>query len=120
MDIHQLFKSLFTDSSHLKFGHPLLVFSLPVHPITPLQIGVSAGLRWICPNNLKRCCMSFSSSGVTPSLSCVSSFRARSLLVWQQIHHSMCILAMLSCWTCHLLVGQHSGLYNMADRIVVL
>jgi hypothetical protein len=37
--IHQCFKSLFTDSSHVKFGLPLPLFSLSVHLITPLRIG---------------------------------------------------------------------------------
>jgi hypothetical protein len=83
--IHQFFKSLFTDSSHVKFGRPLSFFLLPTRLITPLRIGVSAGLRCICPNHLKRCCTSFFSTGVTPSLSRMSSFRTRSLLVWPQI-----------------------------------
>jgi hypothetical protein len=61
--IHQFFKSLFTDSSHVKFGRPLPLFSLPVHLITLLRIGASAGLRWICPNHLKQCCTNFSSTG---------------------------------------------------------
>jgi hypothetical protein len=118
--IHQSFKSLFTYSSHVKFGRPLSLFLLPVHLITPLRIGASAGLRCICPNHLKRCCTSFSSTGATSSLSCMSSFRTRSLLVWPQIHRSMYILATLSCWTCRLLVGQHSASYNMASQIAVL
>jgi hypothetical protein len=142
--IHQSFKSLFTDSSHVKFGLPLPLFSLSVRFITPLQIGASAGLRWICPNHLKRCCMSFSSTGAsaglrwicpnhlkrccmsfsstgaTPSILRVSSFRTRSLLVWPQIHRSMRISATLNCWTCHLLVDKHSAPYNIASRIVVL
>jgi hypothetical protein len=32
----------------------------------------------------------------------------------------MCILSTLSCWTCHLLVGQHSAPYIMVGRIAVL
>jgi hypothetical protein len=32
----------------------------------------------------------------------------------------MRILATLSCWTCRLLVGQHSAPYNMVDQIAVL
>jgi hypothetical protein len=95
--IHQSFKSLFTDSSHVKFGCPLSLFSLPDRLITPLRTGASAGLRWICPNYLKRCCTSFSSTGATPSLSCMSSFRTRSLLVLPQIHRSMRISTTLSC-----------------------
>jgi hypothetical protein len=114
------FKYLFTNSSHVKFDHPLLLFLLSVCLITPLQIGASAGLRCICLNHLKRCCTSFSSTGVTPSLSRMSSFRTRSLLVCSQIHRSMHISATFSCWTCHLLVDQHSTLYNMTGRITVL
>jgi hypothetical protein len=118
--IHQFFKSLFTDSSHVKFGRPFPLFLLPVCLITPLRIDASAGLCCICPNRLKRCCTSFSSIGATPSLSRMSSFRTRSLLVWPQIHRSMCISATLSCWTCHLLVGQHPAPYNIAGRIAVI
>jgi hypothetical protein len=103
--IHQFFKSLFTDFSHVKFDRPLSLFLLPVRLITPLRIGTSTGLRCICPNHLKRCCTNFSSTGATPSLSRMSSFRTRSLLVWPQIHHSMRISVTLSCWTCRLLVG---------------
>jgi hypothetical protein len=118
--IHQSYKFLFMDSSYVKFGRHLPLFLLPVRLITPLRIGASADLRCICPNHLKRCCTSFSSTDVTPSLSRMSSFRTRSLLVWPQIHHSMCISATLSCWTCHLLVGQYSASYNMTGRIAVL
>jgi hypothetical protein len=118
--IHQSFKSLFTNSSHVKFGHPLPLFSSPDRFITRLRTGASADLRWICPNHLKRCCMSFSSTGATPSLSHMSSFQTRSLLVLPQIHCTMCISATLSCWTCRLLVGQHSAPYYMAGRIAVL
>jgi hypothetical protein len=96
--IHQSFKSLFTDSFHIKFGFPLPLFSLLVRLITPLQIGASTGLRWICPNHLKRCCTSFSSTGATLSLTRKSSFRTQSLLVWPQIHYSIRISATLSCW----------------------
>jgi hypothetical protein len=63
--IHQLFKSLFTDSSHVKFGHHLSIFLLPIRLIISLRIGASVGLRCICPNHLKRYCRSFSSTGVT-------------------------------------------------------
>jgi hypothetical protein len=118
--IHQSFKSLFTDSSHVMFGRLLPLFSLPDCLITPLRTDASAGLRWICPNHLKRCCTSFSSTGAIPSLSRMSSFWTRSLLVLPQIHRSMHISATLSCWICHLLVGQYSAPYNMAGRITVL
>jgi hypothetical protein len=118
--IHRSFKSLFTDSSHVQFGRPLPLFSLPVHLITPLRISASACLRWIYPNHLKRCYTSFSLTGATPSLSRMSSFRTRYLLVWPQIHRSMRISAMFSCLTCHLLVDQCSAPYNMAGRIAVL
>jgi hypothetical protein len=117
--IHQSFKSLFTNS-YVKFDRPLSLFSLPDRLISPLRTGASAGLRWICPNHLKRCCMGFSSTGATPSLSRMSSFQTRSLLVFPQIHRSMRISATLSCWTCRLLVGQYSAPYNMTGRIAVL
>jgi hypothetical protein len=117
--IYQSFKFLFTDSSYVKFVRPLSLFLLSVRLITPLRIGDSAGLRCICPNHLKRCCTSFS-TGATPSLSCMSLFRTRSLLVWPQIHCSMRISATFSCCTCRLLVGQYSASYNMAGRIAVL
>jgi hypothetical protein len=118
--IHQYFKSLFTDFSHVKFGHPLPLFLLSIRLITPLQIGASAGLRCICPNHLKRYYTSFSSTGATPSLSRMSSFWIRSLLVWPQIYRNMCISVTLICWTCHLLVCQYFAPYNMIGRIAVL
>jgi hypothetical protein len=62
----------------------------------------------------------FLSTGATPSLSCMSSFSTRSLLVWPQIYRSMCISATFNCWTWHLLVYQYSALYNIADRIALL
>jgi hypothetical protein len=117
--LHQSFKSLFMNF-YVKFGRLLLLFLLLVYLITPLRIGAFVGLCCICQNHLKRCCTSFSSTGVTPSLSRMSSFWTRSLLVWPQIHRSMRISATLSCWTCHLLVGQYSALYNMVGRITVL
>jgi hypothetical protein len=118
--MYQSFKSLFTDSYHIKFGRHLPFFSLPNRLITLLWTDASIGLRWICPNHLKQYCTSFSSIDVTPSLSRMSAFQTRSLLVLPQIHCSMCISAMLSCWTCRLLVGQHSAPYNMVGRIVIL
>jgi hypothetical protein len=118
--ILQSFKSPFTDSSHLKFGLLLPLFPFPVWLITPLQIGAFGDLHWICPNHFKWCCTNFSLTGVTPNLSCMSSFRARSLLVWLQIDYSMHTSAMLSCWTCRLLLGQHYAPYNMTGRIAVL
>jgi hypothetical protein len=120
MVIHQSLKSLFTDSSHDKFGLPLPLFSISVHLITPLWISASVGLHWICPNHLKRCCKSFSSTGASPSLSCMSSFRTQSLLVWPQIHRSMRISTTPGCWTCRLLLSQHSAPYNMAGRIATV
>jgi hypothetical protein len=56
---------------------------------------------------------------VTPNLSCMSSFRARSLLVWPQIDYSIHISATLSCWTRRLLIAQHYAPCNMAGRIAV-
>jgi hypothetical protein len=111
--IFQSFKSLLTHSSHVKFGFPLSLLSLLVCLITPLWIGASIGLCWIWPNYLKWCCISFSSIGVTPNLSRMSSFQTRSLLMLPQIHHSMCISTTLSYWICRLLIGQHSAPYNM-------
>jgi hypothetical protein len=96
-EIRQSFKSLFMNSSYVKFGRHLSLFSLLVHLIISLRIGASAELRWICPNHLKRYYTSFSSTGATPSLLCMLSFRTQSLLVWSQIHHSMRISATLSC-----------------------
>jgi hypothetical protein len=101
--ILQSFKSLFTDYSHIKFGLPLPLLSLPVRLITPLRISASVSLNWICPNHLKWCCTSFFSTGATLNLSRMSSFRTRSLLLLPQIHRSMRISATFSCWTCRLL-----------------
>jgi hypothetical protein len=109
--IHQSFKSLFTDSSHVKFGCPLPLFSLPDRLITPLQTGASVGLRWICPNHLKRCCTSFSSTGATPSLLRMSSFRTRSLLVLPQIYRSMRISATIRDYYCYKF-QKRPGIFN--------
>jgi hypothetical protein len=117
--IHQSSKYLFTDFSYVKFSRHLPLL-LPAHLIIPLQIGGSTGLHWIYTNHLKRCCTRFFSTGATSSLSRMSSFRTRSLLVWPQIHRSMRISAMLNYWTCRILVDQHSTTYNMISRIAVL
>jgi hypothetical protein len=118
--IHKFFKSLFTDSSHIKFGRPLPLFSLPDRLIIPLRTGASADLRWIYPNHLKQCCTSFSSTDATPSLSRMSSFRTRSLLVLPQIHRSMRISDFISalrllednlifCVKCKTVIEVHKG-----------
>ena len=41
----------------------------------------------------------------------ITSFRTLSLLVCPQNHRNIRISATLSCWTCHLFVGQHSAPY---------
>ena len=66
------------DSSQVSLGLPLLLFTLSTRSRTPLRTGVSGGLRWICPNHLSRCCVSFSSIGATPTLSRIASFRTLS------------------------------------------
>jgi hypothetical protein len=71
---YQAFKSLFTDSSHVKFGHPLPLFSLSVCLITSLRIGASAGLRWIC-QTISSDVARASPQLVPPLVSCISSFR---------------------------------------------
>jgi hypothetical protein len=63
--IHKSFKYLFTDSSYVKFDRSLFLFSLSVHLITPLRIGVFADFRWICLNHLKQYYTSFSSTDAT-------------------------------------------------------
>jgi hypothetical protein len=95
--ILQFFKSFFTDSFHIKFSLSLSLFPLPVRLITPLRTSVIGDLHWICPNHLERCYINFSSTDPTPNVSCMSSFRIRSLLVLSQIHHNMCISATISC-----------------------
>ena len=118
--IFHSFKSFLIASSHVKFDHPLPLFTFSGRLIIPICTGASSDLRWICPNHLKRCCISFSSIGATPTLSRMSSFRTRSLLVWPHIQRNIRISATHSCWTCRLLVGQHSAPYNIAGRIAVL
>jgi hypothetical protein len=68
--IHQSFKSLFTDSSHVKFGRPLPLFSLPDRLITLLRTGASTGLRRICPKHLNDVARA-SPRLVPPPASCV-------------------------------------------------
>jgi hypothetical protein len=118
--ILQSFKSIFTDSSHAKFGLPMPLFPLSVRLITLLQIDAFGGLHWIYQNYLKRCWTSFSLPAVTYNLLCMSSFQTRSLLVWPQINYRMCISATLSCRICYILVGQHSASYNKTCHITVL
>jgi hypothetical protein len=120
LSIFHSFRSLFTASVHVKVGRLLPLFTFSGRLIIPICTGASSGLRWICPNHLKRSCISFSSNGATPTLSRISSFRTRSLLVWPHIQRNIRISATLSCWTCRLLVGQHSAPYNIAGWIVVL
>ena len=120
LSIFQTFRSLLTDSSHVKFGLPRPLLTFSARFIRPLCTGASGGLRWICPNHLRRCWTSFSSIGATPSLSRISSFRTRSFLVWPHIHLNMRISATPNCWICRLFVGQHSAPYNIAGRIAVL
>jgi hypothetical protein len=97
-----------------------LVDSESTHSFISMATACRLHLYWICPNNLKRCCTRFSSTGATPNLSRMSSFRTRSLLVLPQIHRSIRISATLSCWTCRLLVGQYYASYNMTGQITVL
>jgi hypothetical protein len=118
--IFHSFKSLLIASSHVKFGRPLPLFTLLTRLMIPLCTGASGGLRWTCPNHLNRCCIIFSSIGATPSRSRMSSFLTRSNLVCPHIQRNIHIFATLSCWICHLLVGQHSAPYNIAGLIAVL
>ena len=111
LEIFQSLKYLLTDSSHVSLGLPLPFFTLSTRSRTPLRTGTSGGLRWICPNHLSRCCVSFSSIGATPTLSRIASFRTLSLLVCPQNYCNIRISATLSCWTCRLFVGQHSAPY---------
>src|SRR6185437_4896147 len=119
-EIFQSLRSLLTDSSQVSLGLPLALFTLSTRFRTPLLTGASGGLRWICPNHLNRCWVSFFSIGATPTLSRITSFRTLSLLVCRQNHSNIRISATLSCWTYHLFVGQHSAPYNIAGRIAVL
>ncbi|XBI46280.1 hypothetical protein VPH35_110569 [Triticum aestivum] len=95
--ILQSFRSLLTDSSHVKFGLPRPILTFSARFSHPLCTGASGGLRWICPNHLRRCWTSFSSIGATPTLSRISSFRTRSFLVWPHIHLNICISATPNC-----------------------
>ena len=76
LGIFHPFKSPFIASTQVNFGLPLPLFTL----LSWLRTGASGGLRWTCPNHLNRCWTSFSLIGATPNLSCISSFRTRSLL----------------------------------------
>ena len=104
----------------ISLGLPLPLFTLSTRFNIPLRTGASGGLRWTCSYHLNRCWVSFSSIGATPTLSRITSFRTISLLVCPQNHRNIRISATLSCWTCHLFVGQHSAPYSIAGRIAVL
>uniref|UniRef100_A0A0A9CP84 Uncharacterized protein n=1 Tax=Arundo donax TaxID=35708 RepID=A0A0A9CP84_ARUDO len=118
--IFQSFRSLFTDSFHVKFGLPRPFLSLSACFILPLCTGTSEGIRCMCSNHLKRYWTSFFSIGATPTLSRMLSFQTQSFLVWPHIHLSMCISATLNRWTYRLLVGQYSAPYNIAGLIIIL
>ena len=118
-EIFQSLRSLLTDSSQVSLGLPLPIFTLSTRFRTPLRTDASGGLRWICPNHLNRCWVSFSSIGATPTLFRITSFQTLSLLVCPQNHRSIRISATLSCWTCRLFVGQHSAPYNIDGQLSV-
>uniref|UniRef100_A0A0A9GEL4 Uncharacterized protein n=1 Tax=Arundo donax TaxID=35708 RepID=A0A0A9GEL4_ARUDO len=69
--IFQSFISLFTDSSHVKFGLPRPLLILSACFILPLCTYASEGLYCMCPNHLKRCWTNFSSIGATPTVTYV-------------------------------------------------
>ena len=119
-EIFQSLRSPLTYSSQISLGLPLPLFILSTRFRTPLRTSASGGLRWICPNHLNRCWVSFSSIDATPTLYRITSFRTLSLLVCPQNHRNIHISTTLSCWTCRLFVGQHSAPYNIAWRMVVL
>ena len=75
LGIFHPFKSPFIASTQVNFGLPLPLFMLLSWLRIPLRTGASGGLRWTCPNYLNRCWTSFSSIGVTPNLSRISSLR---------------------------------------------
>jgi hypothetical protein len=118
--ILQSFRSLFTGSFHVKFVLPRPLLKLSTRFRRPLCTGASRGLRWVCSNHLKRCWISFSAIGAIRTLSQISLFWTRSLLVWPHIHLNMRVSTTPNCWTCRLLVGQHSAPDNIAGRIAVL
>jgi hypothetical protein len=99
------------------FDLPLPLLPLPVRLITPLRTGAFVDLCWICLKHLKRCCTSFS-TGATPNHSRMSSFRTMISLCG---HKSIiaCAYQLRLVVEHRLLVGQHSALYNMADRIAI-
>lgn len=113
-------KSIFADSSQVRFGLPLRLFTLSIHFRTLLLTGASWGLHWIYPNHLSQSWVNFSSIGATASFSQISVFYTLSLLVWPQNHRNIHIYATLSCWICCLLVVQHSSLYNITSWIIIL
>uniref|UniRef100_A0A0A9DSG9 Uncharacterized protein n=1 Tax=Arundo donax TaxID=35708 RepID=A0A0A9DSG9_ARUDO len=118
--IFQSFRSLFIDSSRVKFGLPRPLLTLSVRFELPQCTSASGGKGCICANHLKRYWTSFFSIGATPTLSRMSSFQTRYFLLWPHILLSIRIFATLNYWTCRLLVGQHSASYSIVGRIAVL
>ena len=98
LGIFYSFKSPCTASSHISFGISLLLFPLLSHFRIPLHTDASGDLRWTYPNHLNQCWTSFSLIDATPSLSHISSFRARFLLVWPQMQHNICISTTFICF----------------------
>ena len=101
----QSLKSLLTASSHVSLGRPLSLLTFSVRLKIPLRTGASEDLRWRSPNHLKRYWTSFSSIGVTLTLSRISSLQIRFRLVWPHIHRSILISATPIFCICCLLVA---------------
>jgi hypothetical protein len=110
--IFQYFKVFFIDFSHVKIDISLPFFTLIVRLITSLWTGASVVSVVYVQTILNYAAQA--SWLVSPLIFHVCHYSKHDLIfVRPQIHYSMCISAMLSCWIYYLLVGQHvSGSSN--------
>jgi hypothetical protein len=101
------------------FGRPLHLLVLLKQLRIPLCTDVLGDLRWIWPNNYKRCWTSFFWISATLILSCISSFLIWSLIVWPHIQRNIHISATLIFCMCCPFVAQHYASYINMCLIVV-
>ena len=101
--------SLFTTSTQVNFGLPLVLLA-PSTCIVSLRLtGAVIGLRCTCPNHLNRLSLILSPIGATPKLPRMNSFLILSFLVLPLSHLNILISATLVLCMCCLLAAQHSA-----------
>jgi len=100
----------------LYFKCNAIAYTFHLRGVVLRSISIGVGVHivlCVSPLSPKSCVIYMCPMGYVIEISCIitSSFRTRSFLVWPHVHLNM---RTASCWTCHLLVGQHSTPYNIA------